>query len=41
VIFCLPLLQNLVFWLSFSSCNLIFMFCLCNCFGISSSLQFL
>jgi len=41
VIFCLPLLQNLVFRLSFIFCNLIFMFCLCNCFGISSSLQFL
>ena len=41
VIFCLPLLQNLVFRPSFSFCNLVFMFCLCNCFGISSSLQFL
>jgi len=38
VIFCLMLLQNLVFRLSFSFCNLIFMFYLCNCFGISSSL---
>jgi len=25
----------------FSFCNLVFLFCLCNCFGISSSLQFL
>jgi len=41
VIFCLPLLQNLVFRLSFSFCNLVFLFCLCNCFGILSSLQFL
>jgi hypothetical protein len=41
VIFCLPLLQNLVFRLSFSFCNLVFLFCLCNCFGISSSIQFL
>jgi hypothetical protein len=41
VIFCLPLLQNLVFRPSFSFCNLVFMFCLCNCFSISSSLQFL
>jgi len=41
VIFCLPILQNLVFRLSFSFYNLIFLFCLCNCFGISSSLQFL
>jgi hypothetical protein len=41
VIFCLPLLQNLVFRLSFSFYNLVFLFCLCNCFGISSSLQFL
>jgi len=41
VIFCLPLLQNLLFQLSFSFCNLVFLFCLCNCFGISSSLQFL
>jgi hypothetical protein len=41
VIFCLPLLQNLVFRLSFSFRNLVFLFCLCNCFGISSSLQFL
>ena len=41
VIFCLLLLQNLVFWLSFNFCNLIFLFYLCNCFGISSSLQFL
>jgi len=41
VIFCLPLLQNLVFRHSFSFCNLVFLFCLYNCFGISSSLQFL
>jgi len=41
VIFCLPLLQNLVFRLSSSFCNLVFLFCLCNYFGISSSLQFL
>jgi hypothetical protein len=41
VIFCLLLLQNLVFRLSFNFCNLIFLFYLCNCFGISSSLQFL
>jgi hypothetical protein len=41
VIFCLLLLQNLVFQLSYSFCNLVFMFYLCNCFGISSSLQFL
>ena len=41
VIFCLPLLQNLVFRLSFSFCNLVFLLCLCNCFGISSSFQFL
>jgi len=41
VIFCLLLLQNLVFWLSFNFCNLVFLFCLCNCFGISFSLQFL
>jgi len=41
VIFCLPLLQHLVFRLSFSFCNLVFLFCLCNCFGNSSSLQFL
>jgi hypothetical protein len=31
----------LVFRLLFSFCNLVFLFCLCNCFGISSSLQFL
>jgi len=41
VIFYLPLLQNLVFRLSFSFCNWVFMFCLCNCFDISYSLQFL
>jgi hypothetical protein len=41
VIFCLLLLQNLVFRLSFNFCNLVFLFYLCNCFGISSSLQFL
>jgi len=41
VIFCLPFLQNLVFRLSFSFYNLVVLFCLCNCFGISSSLQFL
>ena len=33
VIFCLSLLQNLVFRLSFSFCNFVFMFCLCNCFA--------
>jgi hypothetical protein len=27
-------MQNLVFRLSFSFCNLVFLFCLCNCFGI-------
>ena len=41
VIFCLPLLQYLVFHLSFSFCNLIFVFSFCNYFGISSSLQLL
>jgi len=41
VIFFLLLLQNLVFRLSFNFCNLVFMFYLCNCFGISSFLQFL
>jgi hypothetical protein len=41
VIFCLLLLQNLVFRHSFSFCNLVFLFCLCNYFGISSSLLFL
>jgi len=41
VIFCFLLLQNLVFRLSFNFCNLIFLFYLCNYFGISSSLQFL
>jgi hypothetical protein len=38
-IFCLPLLQNWVFCLSFSFCNLIFAFSFYNYFGISSSLQ--
>jgi len=37
VIFCLPLLQNLVFRLFFNLCKLVFLFCLCNYFGISSS----
>jgi len=32
VIFCLLLLQNLVFRLSFNFCNLVFLFYLCNCF---------
>jgi len=41
VIFCLSLLQNLVFRLPFSFCNSIFAFNFCNYFGISSSLQFL
>jgi hypothetical protein len=33
VIFCISFLQNLVFRLSFNFCNLVFMFCLCNCFA--------
>jgi len=41
VIFCLPFLQNLVFRLSFSFCNLIFAFSFCNYFGILSSFQLL
>jgi hypothetical protein len=43
VVFCHPLLQNLVFHISFynsvfSFCNLIFVFSFCNYVGISSSL---
>jgi hypothetical protein len=41
LIFCLLLLQNWVFRLSFNFCNLIFAFSFYKYFGISSSFQFL